>query len=250
MNAKPDNTLAFIPCRTTSKRLPAKNLMPLAGRKLVFRAIDFALKMGFKTVVAPDNEDVLVILNKEYGDTIILFLRDQDLADGNHQLESWAAAHEAMEVIHKFPSGNYQTEYSFGIMLEPSSPLRHEQDIKACLAALAHMPGIGTVTRNERMKAEKLQLTNQGGMWQGTLDGRINFPGGLHDIVQFNGVCYAARRDTILNQSLWDHLGTHVVEGVSFNIDTLEDFKVAEAYIAQQEIKAELEAAGGPCYRT
>jgi len=232
MNAKPDNTLAFIPCRSASKRLPGKNMKELAGRPLVFRSIDFALKMGFPTVVAPDQEDILFILKKEYGDKITLFLRDRYLADGNHQLESWAAAHESMEVM-----GEQAWEY--GIMLEPSSPLRNEMDIKACLAGLTYHPAIGTVSRNERLKAEKLQLTDQGGLWQGSLDGRINFPGGLHDVVQFNGVGYAARRETILNQTLWDHMGTHVVEGVSFNIDTLEDFQIAEAYIQLRE-------AGGP----
>jgi CMP-N,N'-diacetyllegionaminic acid synthase len=250
MNAKPENTLAFIPCRTTSKRLPGKNMMELAGRKLVFRAIDFALHMGFKTVVAPDTEEALHILSQEYGDKITLFLRDADMADGNHQLESWAAAHESMELVWTgdgiredgTPESDFDYhQYAYGIMLEPSSPLRHERDIQACLSALSHLHAIGTVTRGERLRAEKLQLADQGGMWRGSLDGRINWPGALDDIVQFNGVCYAARRETILNQTLWDHMGTHVVEGVSFNIDTIDDFKVAEAYIMLRE-------AGGPCW--
>jgi CMP-N,N'-diacetyllegionaminic acid synthase len=244
MNATPQNTLAFIPCRSQSKRLPGKNMLPLAGRPLVFRSIDFALQMGFKTVVAPDQEEVLFLLEKEYGDKITLFLRDQDLADGNHQLESWAAAHE---VIYqpwrqdRKPGDQIQEPYPYGIMLEPSSPLRNELDIKACLAGLAYHGAIGAVSRNERLKAEKLQLTDQGGMWQGSLDGRINLPGGLHDVVQFNGVCYAARREVILNQTLWDRMGTHVVEGASFNIDTQEDFDIAQAYILLRE-------QGGPCW--
>jgi CMP-N,N'-diacetyllegionaminic acid synthase len=244
VNAKPDNTLAFIPCRTASKRLPGKNMKELAGRRLVFRSIDFALHMGFKTVVAPDTEEALVILGKEYGDKITLFLRDPDMADGNHQLESWADAHDAVERIvgsHILGGDLLQPVMLFGIMLEPSSPLRNELDIKACLAGLTYHASIGTVSRNERLKAEKLQLTDQGGMWQGSLDGRINFPGGLHDVVQFNGVCYAARREAILNQTLWDHMGTHVVEGASFNIDTREDFEIAQAYILLRE-------QGGPCW--
>lgn len=238
MNAKPDNTLAFIPCRSQSKRLPGKNFMKLAGRELVFRAIDTALHMGFRTVVAPDEEEALVTLGREYGDSITLFLRDKDLADGSHQLESWAAAHEVMFGPWKQdrkPGDMIQCPYYFGIMLEPSSPLRDPKDIQACLTGLTHLPAIGTVTRNERLKATKLQLMDRGGMYRGSLDGRINEPGGFVEIVQFNGVCYAARREVILNQTLWDHMGTHVVEGVSFNIDTLEDFQVAEAYIQKQE---------------
>jgi CMP-N-acetylneuraminic acid synthetase len=237
MNAKPDNTLAFIPCRSQSKRLPGKNLMSLAGRPLVFRAIDTALQMGFKTVVAPDHEDILHILDKEYGDKITLFLRDHDMADGNHQLESWAAAHESCELAW----GGTHLRILYGIMLEPSSPLRNPQDILACLAGLSHLEAIGTVTRCDRIKPNKLQFIDRGGMYRGNLDGRINEPGGFLEIVQFNGVCYAARRDTILNQTLRDHMGTHVVEGVSFNIDTIEDFKIAEAYIQLRE-------PGGPCY--
>lgn len=233
MNAKPDNTLAFIPCRTASKRLPRKNLMNLAGRPLVNRAIDFALGMGFKVVVAPDAEEVLYILEKEYGDKITLFLRDSDMADGNHQLESWADAHESMEAFAFAPSE--PRYYDYGIMLEPSSPLRSERDIQACLTGLTHLPAIGTVTRNERIKYNKLQLMDRGGMWQGSLDGRVNEPGGFMEVVQFNGVCYAARREVILSQTLWGHLGTHVVEGISFNIDTFEDFAIAGAYLEISE---------------
>jgi CMP-N-acetylneuraminic acid synthetase len=264
MNAKPDNTLAFIPCRSQSKRLPGKNLMSLAGRPLVFRAIDTALQMGFKTVVAPDHEDILHILDKEYGNTITLFLRDHDMADGNHQLESWAEAHAAMEPWQEgradknWGQESIQVPIPYGIMLEPSSPLRNPQDILACLAGLSHLHAIGTVTRCDRIKPTKLQFMDRGGMYRGNLDGRINEPGGFLEIVQFNGVCYAARRETILTQTLWDHMGTHVVEGVSFNIDTIEDFRVAEAYIklkegeitATQALEAQetLRKAGGPCY--
>ncbi len=264
MNAKPDNTLAFIPCRSQSKRLPGKNFLPLAGRSLVFRAIDFALSMGFKTVVAPDHEDYLIPLEREYGDRITLFLREPAMADGNHQLESWADAHEGYEsasIIGYNPHKGAQEaifHMPYGIMLEPSSPLRHESDILACLAGLTHLDSIGTVTRNERLMAKKLQLMDRGGMYRGNLDGRINEPGGFLEIVQFNGVCYAARRDTIFNQSLWDHMGTHVVEGVSFNIDTMEDFKVAGAYMRLlekpmtatevMETHELLRKHGGPCW--
>lgn len=243
MNAKPENTLAFIPCRTRSKRLPGKNLMNLAGRKLVFRAVDFALSMGFKTVVAPDQEEVLFILEKEYGDQITLFLREPELADGNHQLESWAAAHESVEMVLSPASASCVVRYPFGIMLEPSSPWRNPLDIQACLTGLTHLPAIGTVTRNERLKIDKLQLTDGGGIWRGNMDGRVHMPEADQwwSVVQFNGVCYAARRDTILNQTLWDHLGTHVVEGPSFNIDTLDDHKIAEAFILMRE-------QGGPCW--
>lgn len=245
MNATPTNTLAFIPCRSASKRLQGKNFMPLAGRPLVFRSIDTALRMGFKTVVAPDTEEALVILGAEYGDKITLFLRDQDLADGNHQLESWAAAHESYEQANPdiYMNSHAVTEHPmpYGIMFEPSSPLRHERDIHACLTGLNHFQSIGTVSRGERIKAEKLQLVDGGGMWKGSLDGRINFPGGINDLVQFNGVCYAARRETILAQQLWDKMGTHVVEGQSFNIDTMDDFRLAESWFLMRE-------AGGPCW--
>lgn len=211
-------------------------MLLLAGRGLAFRAIDFALNMGFKTVVSPDTEEDMVILFEEYGDKITLFLRDADMADGNHQLESWAQAHDAMEMSIVSHAHVHKVEFPYGIMLEPSSPLRNEKDIQSCLTGLTHLPAIGTVTRNERMKAAKLQLMDRGGMYRGSLDGRINEPGGFLEIVQFNGVCYAARREVILNQSLWDHMGTHVVEGQSFNIDTLDDFRLAEAYIQRQEI--------------
>lgn len=217
------NTLAFIPCRSGSKRLPNKNFEPLAGRSLVFRAIDFSLSMGFKTVVAPDREEDMVTIDQEYGNKITLFLRDPDLADGAHQLESWSAAHEAIEA-------HAQMEYPFGIMFEPSSPLRLEEDVLMTLSKLNHFPSVGTVTSQPRLRPQKLYLLSETGKIHGNLDGRINFPGGQWDIVNFNGVAYAADRDTILNQRLWNNMGTHVVPGMTFNIDTEQDFEAAEAY--------------------
>jgi CMP-N-acetylneuraminic acid synthetase len=238
---KPENTLAFIPCRTASKRLPRKNLMNLSGRPLVNHSIDFALKMGFKVVVAPDDEVVLYQLDKEYGNKITLFLREPDMADGNHQLESWAEAHDSVEASFKSANFTALAKYPYGVMFEPSSPLRNEQDVLLTLSKLNHFKSAGTVTRNERVRPDKLYM-HTAGRYMGNLAGSFDMAGYPFkwEIVQFNGVCYAADRETILNCSLWDDMGTHIVEGVAFNIDTLEDFQVAQAYISMQEMRSEL----------
>jgi CMP-N,N'-diacetyllegionaminic acid synthase len=221
---QPHNTLAFIPCRTKSRRLPGKNLLEIGGRSLVFRAVDFALSMGFLVVVAPDEEAVADLLRVEYGQRIHIFLRDAELADGNHQLESWAQAHDAIEQI-------TNTVYPYGVMFEPSSPVRNKDDVLTTLGKLAHFPAAATVSMNERLRPGKLFVIQGAHIDQFSLDGRIMWPGNIEgEIVQFNGVCYAARKDTIQRQSLFVNLVGHVVETPTFNIDTQKDLDMARAY--------------------
>jgi CMP-N-acetylneuraminic acid synthetase len=59
-------TLAIIPARGGSKRVPGKNLAMVGGRSLVDRAIDAALGAGCEAVVSSDDEQILTHAHDPY----------------------------------------------------------------------------------------------------------------------------------------------------------------------------------------
>ncbi|MDR0653199.1 MAG: 3-deoxy-manno-octulosonate cytidylyltransferase [Synergistaceae bacterium] len=66
-------TLAVIPARTASTRLPEKPLLKLAGRELVLRVLDGVRSSSQvdKTVVATDDERVVRLVESEGGEAVM-----------------------------------------------------------------------------------------------------------------------------------------------------------------------------------
>lgn len=65
-------SIAFIPARGGSKRLPGKNIRPFLGKPLIYYTIQLAIKSGLftKIIVSTDNETIAKIA-KEFGATVI-----------------------------------------------------------------------------------------------------------------------------------------------------------------------------------
>jgi len=217
-------TICFIPCRSASKGLERKNFRPFCGSDLTRRAITLALEMGLVVVAAPDDETIAEQLRREYD--IHVFLRDPDLADGDHQLESWRLAHEYMET-------HYKMQFTHGVMLEPSSPCRTVQDVEQIID-WGRKRAAGGVSVNRKLHPRKLRIFNDGGRvinW-------VSFPC-AHSFCQFNGIAYAATRDVIMNESLMDDIVGVIIDHPAVNIDDKNDFELAEAWCWHHErIKA------------
>ena len=74
-------TIAIIPARGGSKRIPRKNIKNFHGKPLIAYSIEVALKSGLfdKVVVSTDDEEIADIAQK-YGATVP-FLRPKELSD-------------------------------------------------------------------------------------------------------------------------------------------------------------------------
>jgi len=59
--------LCIIPARGGSKRLPGKNIKKLNGKPLIFHTIDTALGLFDKIIVTSDSENILSVVENEYG---------------------------------------------------------------------------------------------------------------------------------------------------------------------------------------
>jgi CMP-N-acetylneuraminic acid synthetase len=119
---KGKSILALIPARGGSKGLPGKNIKPLLGKPLIAYTIEQALASKYpdKVIVSTDSEEIAEI-SKKYG-AEVPFMRPKELAEDDSPTSE--------VIIHLFnwfeKQGIY---YDIIVLLEPTSPLRKEEDI-------------------------------------------------------------------------------------------------------------------------
>lgn len=74
-------SLAVIPARGGSKRIPRKNIKPFAGKPMIAYAIDAALASGqFSTVIVSTDDSEIAEIARQHG-AEVPFLRPADLSD-------------------------------------------------------------------------------------------------------------------------------------------------------------------------
>jgi CMP-N,N'-diacetyllegionaminic acid synthase len=121
--------LGLIPARGGSKRLPRKNLLPLAGKPLLAWTIEAALAARHldRVVLSTDDAEIAA-LGQRYG-ADVPFTRPASLAGDTatahsvtvHALQTLAAAGD---------------HYDYVVLLQPTSPLRTTEDIDRAIELL------------------------------------------------------------------------------------------------------------------
>jgi CMP-N,N'-diacetyllegionaminic acid synthase len=122
----PKRLLAIITARGGSKRLPGKNLLPIAGKSLIAHAIDAAQNSCCvdRVICSTDSEEIAVEARK-WG-CEVPFIRPSHLArDDASSIDT--LVHAVTEV-----SG-----YDYVVLLQPTSPCRLSSDIDSAVLLLA-----------------------------------------------------------------------------------------------------------------
>lgn len=115
--------LAIIPARSGSKGLKDKNIKLLNWKPLIAYTIEAALKSGvFEDVVVSTDSEKYKKISEEYG-AWVPFLREKELA-----LDTSSTNEVIQDVILKLKSVG--KEYENFMILQPTSPLRDEEDIR------------------------------------------------------------------------------------------------------------------------
>ena len=114
-------TIAVIPARGGSKRLPGKNIKMLCGKPMIAYAIEEAKKSRLidNVFVTSDSDEILSIA-KDYGVGIIK--RPDELARDNTSAED--------TIKHALKTVGYEAVI---VYLPPTSPLRTVKDIDKCI---------------------------------------------------------------------------------------------------------------------
>jgi len=122
--------LALIPARGGSKGLPGKNIRMLCGKPLIAWSIEKARKSRYvDTVVVSTDSPEIATLSKKFG-AEVPFQRPADLAD-DHAPTFGAVKH----VLDYYRDVDHR-EFSYTVLLEPTSPLREDDDVDRMLELL------------------------------------------------------------------------------------------------------------------
>jgi len=122
-------TICFIPARGGSKRVPRKNLLPLAGRPLIAYTIEAARESAIfaRIVVSSDDSEILALAEKE---GVEADRRPADLAGDRVRF---------VEVLEEY-LGRAEGGIDHVAVLLPTCPFRTGQDILAAYGMLLAAP--------------------------------------------------------------------------------------------------------------
>lgn len=122
--------IAIIPARGSSKGLPGKNIKALCGKPLIVWTIQVALKSKFidELVVSTDSQQIADIARA--AGASVPFLRPAELATDK------APTIDAVDHALDYFSSKKDQTFDYVVLLEPTSPLREDDDIDNMLLKL------------------------------------------------------------------------------------------------------------------
>ena len=132
-------TLAIIPARSGSKRLPRKNILNLCGKPLIQYTIDTALACSdvIDHVFSTDSEDIRE-LAQSLG-AFAPFIRPSELST-----DSITNFH-VMEHAISYLKHNHNLAYDSYMLLQPTSPFRTVEDIRNSILLFNKYPSLPTL---------------------------------------------------------------------------------------------------------
>jgi CMP-N,N'-diacetyllegionaminic acid synthase len=222
--------VAIIPARGGSKRIPRKNLAMLAGKTLLARSIEAAKSATAVSHVIVSTDDRQIADAARVQGVDVPWLRPQELSgDDTPTIE--VLVHAVAWAVNSI-----EPEPEFGVLLEPTAPLRTGQQIDEaisllsksdadCVASVSEVPHV--------LNPEELLVCEHGALRPfvefRTMDTR-RLRGQQRSVYVQNGLVYAFRVQSLLSQhSLYGHrtlpLFTKWEDFV--DIDTSEDLELA-----------------------
>ncbi|MGH8048876.1 MAG: cytidylyltransferase domain-containing protein [Chthoniobacterales bacterium] len=213
-------TVALIPARGGSRRLPGKNLLSFGGLPLIVWTIRAALDAGTfdKILVSSDDAEILRVSREAGAETL---QRPPGLAldDTSSMDVVWHACDSLV------------TNPDILVLLQPTSPLRRASDIRQSLQLLEESGAPAIVSVTDRAKHPEWAYALDGA---GRLHARDTHPSDR--VVGLNGAIYAAQlpwlraRNEFIGEGT---LGYLMPAEFSADIDTLEEFEEAERLIVR-----------------
>lgn len=225
-----DNVLIVIPARGGSKRLPRKNVLPLAGKPLIYWTIEAALATGLnaRILVTTDDDEILGLARKYESHGVIAHKRPDQLAtDTATTADALVDAVEA-ECEKGHPPATI-------ILLQPTSPLRSATDILAAISIYENSGCMDTVVSvcevdhptawvghiNENSRLDGIDLSRNRSQ---------DYP----KEYRLNGAVYVANADFLLGKSsmFTDRLRASIMpRDRSFDIDEEIDFQICGSLV-------------------
>lgn len=225
--------LAVVPARGGSKGIRDKNLQTVGGVPLVARVGEVlkALPEVDRAVVSTDSERIAAVAEK--AGIAAPFRRPEAISgDTIGDLDVLTHALQATEALDG-------TTYDVVLMLQPTSPLRKPENVRACLTKLVEedLDAVWTVSETDSKSHPLKQLTLGANGELGYYDpagAKIIARQQLNPVYHRNGIAYAISRDCLLGQRsiIGRKSAGVVVPGFHVSIDTLWDLSLVELLLA------------------
>ena len=221
-------TIAIIPARGGSKRLPGKNILPLGGKPLIAHSIEYAKKHGFidEVYVSTDDEEIKKIALQFNAKVID---RPKYLS-GDHEPTVSALKHVLETIKEKVENV---------VLLQVTNPLRPDKLLENAFTIFQEKKcdSLFTVSRDEH-KLGKIQ-ENTFIPFNYTIGQRSQ---DLEPLFYENGLLYICKAEVILNNEIitanaYPLQVSHPFANV--DIDTQDDFEYAE-YLLEKNLKFNL----------
>lgn len=219
--------IAIIPARGGSKRLPGKNIKDLAGKPMIAWTIKAALdSQVFDHVFVSTDDEKIAEVAKQAG-AKIPFLRPTKLASDE------ATTNDVVTHLVEWFEKEHNQQASTIAILQPTSPLRSAQHIKEAMQLMEEKSAKAVVSVCE--VEYPIQFCNTLGK-DGSMDGFIKPENlkrtqELEPYYRLNGAIYIFIKSYVgsLNQLYSKDTYSYVMGAKeSVDVDTLQDFKLAE----------------------
>lgn len=227
-----ERILAIIPARSGSKGLKDKNIRILNGKPLIAYTIEAALKSNvFEDIIVSTDSEKYKVISEEYG-AWVPFLRSKELA-----MDTTSTNDVIDDIILKLKA--IGKEYDSFIILQPTSPLRDEEDIKNAVRMFNEKQANSVVSMCECDHSQLLTKSLEANL---SLDGFLSNlkekrRQDLKIFYRLNGAMYLSKIDYFLQyKDLYKEKSyAYIMEKrKSIDIDDIYDFKVAEVLIREK----------------
>lgn len=232
---KEKKIVAIVTARSGSKGLPSKNVKILCGKPLIAWTIEQAKKSKYVDDVIVSTDDKIIASVSEKFGAEIPFLRPQKLSSGT--AKSIDVVLHAMEWLK-----NNARQPDLVVMLQPTSPLRSDQDIDRSIELLLEKKAesVVSVCPSEHPMEWTNVLSKNGSMRSFLKKDLVNsIRQELPQSYSLNGAVYVSFCDILKEKLSFIHEGTfaYIMPRVrSVDIDDEYDFKLAE-FIMKEGIK-------------
>jgi CMP-N-acetylneuraminic acid synthetase len=231
--------LALITARGGSKGLPGKNIRPLLGKPLIAWSIEQAKRSAYidKIAVSTDNQAIAKIAKHFQAE--VPFIRPKILA--SDRAKSIDVIEHAVKYYNE--RGDY---YDYLVLLEPTSPLREEEDIdRAIINIISHAPKATSMVSVAKLEsahpAFSVSINKRGLIIPYLKKDKIRTlrRQELTDVYYFEGTIYISLIKELLKKRTFYHDKTMayiVQKWQAFEVDDIIDFICIEALIKHKQL--------------
>ena len=225
-------TLYVIPARGGSKGIPGKNIKPLAGKPLIEYSIDVARALANDEDICVTTDDNAIIETVERTGLKVPFVRPAELStdqSGTYEVLLHALDFYESKGVH----------YDTMVLLQPTSPFRTVDDVKACLELYSDdidmVVSVKQAATNPYYNA--FEIDDNGFLHISKGEGNFTRRQDAPKVWEYNGAVYVINVESLRKMPLGKFTRRRMYEMSaerSIDLDTPTDWLIAETIITKQ----------------